>query len=651
MPLEVPNLDDRRWDALVEDARALIPRVAPRWTDHNVHDPGITFIELFAWLAEMQIYQLNRVGERHRENFAQLVGVRRQRGVPARVDVQAIGQPSQSAVIARGTQLVPVEGEELVFETTIELTLTRSRLERVVVVDDAGPIDQTEANAKRGIVFLVFGETGRTGAELRLGFDRFYPIEERQIRLTAEVVTEDLFGRCESAVPVPIDEDAAQDAAPPVELSWEYLAAGGQWLPLDASDDTRAFSRSGAITLSVPSQAVPEKGQVWIRSRIARGYYDIEPRLRHITVNVLPCLQQETVRDERLQPGGNGRPDQVFELAKRPVLLASDRAPVVVTVGDETWTYVTSLEGSSPSAPHYTFDPKRASVTFGNGVNGRVPESGQSIRAVEYRTTAGRSGNVASGLPWRFRTAVVPGVTLINFRAAQGGADPEPLDQMELRMRALLNRPHRAVTLSDFERLALGTPHAHVARAKAIADCPLPGAITVVAVPKVRPGRTHALSRPSETFLNSVRRHLQRRRLIGDNVRVVGPAYIEVSVEARLRLTRGAGETAVVERARRALAMFLAGEGEPPATTSDIRVDAACPTRWPFGRWVFPSEIYAVLDRVSGVDSVTKVVLRGARGGVAVAPDATGAIPVPRVGLILAGRHQLTIEPDVRRRG
>ena len=77
MPLEVPNLDDRRWADLVDDARALIPRVAPRWTDHNVHDPGITFIELFAWLAEMQIYQLNRVGERHREVFGRLAGVRR----------------------------------------------------------------------------------------------------------------------------------------------------------------------------------------------------------------------------------------------------------------------------------------------------------------------------------------------------------------------------------------------------------------------------------------------------------------------------------------------------------------------------------------------------------------------------------------------
>jgi hypothetical protein len=56
MPLPVPNLDDRTFDRLVDEARRRIPVYAPEWTDHNVHDPGITFLELFAWLTEMQLY-------------------------------------------------------------------------------------------------------------------------------------------------------------------------------------------------------------------------------------------------------------------------------------------------------------------------------------------------------------------------------------------------------------------------------------------------------------------------------------------------------------------------------------------------------------------------------------------------------------------
>jgi len=73
MPLTLPNLDDRRYADLVEEARALIPTHAPEWTNHNPSDPGITLIELFAWLTEMQIYRLNRVTDDNIRTFLRLL--------------------------------------------------------------------------------------------------------------------------------------------------------------------------------------------------------------------------------------------------------------------------------------------------------------------------------------------------------------------------------------------------------------------------------------------------------------------------------------------------------------------------------------------------------------------------------------------------
>jgi len=61
MPLQIPVLDDRRFADLVDEARGLIPTYAPAWTNHNPSDPGITLIELFAHLAEMLMYRLDRV--------------------------------------------------------------------------------------------------------------------------------------------------------------------------------------------------------------------------------------------------------------------------------------------------------------------------------------------------------------------------------------------------------------------------------------------------------------------------------------------------------------------------------------------------------------------------------------------------------------
>lgn len=73
MPLILPNLDDRSYADLVADARALIPALAPDWTDHNPADPGITLIELFAWLTEMLLYRLNQVTDANRLAFLNLI--------------------------------------------------------------------------------------------------------------------------------------------------------------------------------------------------------------------------------------------------------------------------------------------------------------------------------------------------------------------------------------------------------------------------------------------------------------------------------------------------------------------------------------------------------------------------------------------------
>ena len=75
MPLQAPNLDDRRFADLFNEAKSLIPRYAPEWTDHNESDPGITFLELDAWLHETLLFRLNQLPERHYIKFLQLLGI------------------------------------------------------------------------------------------------------------------------------------------------------------------------------------------------------------------------------------------------------------------------------------------------------------------------------------------------------------------------------------------------------------------------------------------------------------------------------------------------------------------------------------------------------------------------------------------------
>jgi hypothetical protein len=82
MPLPVPSLDDTTFDDLVAEGHALIPRAFPAWTDHNESDPGVTLLELFAFLVESLIYRFDRIPDRTLVNLVRLVGVEPRPGQP-----------------------------------------------------------------------------------------------------------------------------------------------------------------------------------------------------------------------------------------------------------------------------------------------------------------------------------------------------------------------------------------------------------------------------------------------------------------------------------------------------------------------------------------------------------------------------------------
>ena len=73
MPITLPNLDDRTYADLIEEARSLVPVYAPEWTNHNPSDPGVTLVELFAYLTEMMLYRLNRVTDANVLAFLRLL--------------------------------------------------------------------------------------------------------------------------------------------------------------------------------------------------------------------------------------------------------------------------------------------------------------------------------------------------------------------------------------------------------------------------------------------------------------------------------------------------------------------------------------------------------------------------------------------------
>jgi len=128
MVLPAPNLDDRHFQDLVDDAKRLVQQRCPEWTDHNVSDPGVTLIEAFAQMVDQLIYRLNRVPDRNYIKFLELIGVELRPPAAARGRVTFwLSAPQPQTVVVRAETEVATPRTDvqapIVFTTTGRLDI------------------------------------------------------------------------------------------------------------------------------------------------------------------------------------------------------------------------------------------------------------------------------------------------------------------------------------------------------------------------------------------------------------------------------------------------------------------------------------------------------------------------------------------------
>lgn len=578
-------LDDKPWSKIAEEARLLIPSFSREWTDHNAHDPGITFLELFAWLEEIQRYRLNRTSTAIRESFFAMAGVEPRGAYPASAMVEFTPpdvSEDQSVEVSAGTRLIITAHLDLDYETVRDSYLVASKISAVQTQIGVQELDRTEAEKDAAGHFDAFGPTPKVGDALVVTFDR--PVQAPEITLTFRVFDADL----PPIVPGPLP-------IPSVELRWEYKTARSWHALTVIGDTTAALTLSGFITFRDPGEPASA-----IRAVVSANDYEIPPRLVSIRLNALEVRQirRELNRDLGL---GTGLPDQKRKLPNAP--LREALAPVI-QVGRpgslEEWSPTNDFSASDPESKHYTFDAATGEILFGNGLNGRIPQTEDRIVVKEFRHTSGAEGNLNPDLNWRL-TAPQGATTWVgkNPLAATGGTDAESLTDTELRARKEFRQSVRAVTVEDIEMWATQTPGVRVARAKALPGwtplCPAvasPGNVTVVVLPVHRNYDSRAPV-PSSGFLATVTRQLQMRRLVTNRIHVIGPHFVPISIAATIMLKKRAAEADVRRDVKKSLREFLSANN------------------WPFGRDIFPSEIYQRLMGVSGVAFASQVRING----------------------------------------
>jgi len=175
MALPVPNLDDRRFQDLVDDAKRLVQRRCPEWTDHNVSDPGVTLIETFAFMTDQLLYRLNQVPDRMYVKFLEMIGLRLLPATPAKAPVTFwLSAPAVTSVnISTNTTVATVRtdiDESIIFNTRDDLLIIPCALQDVATQGD-GETSATlhTEGLKMATAFRAFSEVPVAGETLLVG--------------------------------------------------------------------------------------------------------------------------------------------------------------------------------------------------------------------------------------------------------------------------------------------------------------------------------------------------------------------------------------------------------------------------------------------------------------------------------------------------
>ncbi|WP_405739565.1 putative baseplate assembly protein [Streptomyces sp. NBC_01525] len=650
MALPSPNLDDRRFQQFVDDAKRYIQQRAPEWTDHNVSDPGVTLVETVAHMADQIVYRLNRVPEKNHLAFLDLVGITLFPPSAARTDVTfwlsaAQDEPVQ---VPLGTETATVRAdseEAVVFATERDLTVVPCTLAHLAVQNEGQPVTDRTADLEEGEDLLCFAEAPRPGDCMLLGLSAAVPHCAVALRLDSRV-----------------DGVGVDPRQPP--LVWEAWTADG-WAACEVDQDTTGgLNRPGDVVLHVPGGHVLSRSgrneAGWIRCRVTEAasgqpFYTTSPTVRSaeaFTVGgTVPAVHAETVYDETLGESG-GLPGQRLRLARTPVV--GDAPPLHLQVAEydgwTDWEVVPHFAGSGPDDRHVTLDATTGEIAFGPSVRepdgtlrryGAMPPKGSVIRARRYRTGGGRTGNVARGSVRALRDSVPYVAEVINREAARGGVDGETVEEARARAPITLRAQDRAVTLRDYEELARRAAP-ETARITCLAGAEEEHgayAVRVLVVPQAVPdpgGRLRFEQLvPADSLLERVTRYLDERRLIGTRLAVGPPFYQGVTVVSTLHAFRGVDVDRVRREAHDALYRHL-----------DPLTGGADGTGWPFGRPVQAGEVFAVLQRVPGVELVDEVLLHPADPLTGRRGDQSDRIDLDPSSLVFSFDHRVRVIGD-----
>lgn len=471
-------------------------------------------------------------------------------------------------------------------------------------------LTRTSGRLNEDYPFFSFIDIEEEGLSVYLAFDKALPVgENHAIRF-----------RCRGEAFLPEG----------VIVNWEMLKPDkkgrARWTRLLSGADEEAgkqayqFRGSGTLGFTLPDPVECGDSGFWLRARFqlpedfSPEQVPALPPLTHIMLNSVDAVNLVRVNKEAYS--GLGVPSQVIQLNKHPVYLHAHDVTkgvfprpelfsdiqVFVDEGEEElveWTV--QRDGSMLTAGKddrvFVVDPVDGTLTFGNGIRGRMlPVGSHNVVVEAYHQVPGNVGNLGPG-----EISNCEGfgdrVEVSNVLPAIGGRDAEAISEIIRRAPSLLTTRDRAVTRQDFEVIA-AEASSEVARAACVGSMGPDGSVEVVILPHRREGEVTPDPFMSGGLREHCERHLSRRCLINVQPKVRLAEFLPVDVSVDLRLRPNANQIQIREAAQAWVSRFL------DAYQGGLDRDG-----WPFGGTLFAQDFSRMVTEIPGVRHVVSVQL------------------------------------------
>jgi len=424
MPLNIPNIDDRRYQDLVRDTLARVPVHTPEWTQLGESDPGVTLVELFAFLTESLLYRANRVPEVSRLKFLRLLGVplatvtpaqglvvfsgiradQPPPTLPARTELRAGEQPFRTAA---AIDVLPLQARAYV-KFKVELSTTDQDYYDLLYtaadqpgselstyetreLDGRQPVDLARETADGALWLALLAPANTAPAEvaaaiggktLSLGLVPYVDDAPRTLPPVGQGSASDepaallTYALPRVTAPAADGSSTPQFRLLPARTAADVLAGPGVVeLPLPAAADINTWTELdpleagvGDFPPAVEDSALAGRIVTWVRVQPSSS---ARARFLWAGVNAV-AVEQRLAVDNEVLGLGDGQPDQLLRLGRSGVVPGSVRIDLLYGGTTERWAPIDDLMAAGPEvrpasaqrAPGQVWKDERPSTVF-----------------------------------------------------------------------------------------------------------------------------------------------------------------------------------------------------------------------------------------------------------------------------------------------